>query len=136
MDLHSENRRLGPARVRDIHARKTGALIGASLEIGAIVGGAPAAKARAFGRLGRDLGIAFQIQDDLLNLRSSLARLGKRAGTDQARGKATYPRAVGEERARAEAARRLDRARRAVTRMGQRGLTLGRLIDALAARER
>jgi geranylgeranyl diphosphate synthase, type II len=135
MDLEAEGRRTNAVRVRDIHARKTGALMGAALEIGAIVGGVRAPRSREFGRLGRELGIAFQIQDDLLNLGSSLARLGKRAGTDAKRGKATYPRAVGETQARAEAKRRLTRARRRIAALGERGGTLLQLLDRLSARE-
>jgi geranylgeranyl diphosphate synthase type II len=136
LDLVAEGRKTNGAAVRDIHRRKTGALIGASLVIGGIAGGGAPAALRKFERMGRELGLAFQIHDDLLNRRSSLAQLGKRAGTDEARGKATYPRAVGEERARIEATRLYVTALERVRSMGRRAWNLGSLILAMAERER
>jgi geranylgeranyl diphosphate synthase type II len=136
MDLEGEGRRLGAAAVREIHRLKTGALIGAALALGALAGGADRRKVREFEALGRELGLAFQIHDDLLNRGSSLAKLGKRPGTDDARGKATYPRAVGEAKARAEAARRFNRALERVGSLGVRGTTLAALVIAVADRRR
>jgi len=145
MDLAAERRgtarrgvrrRPGAALVRAIHERKTGALIAAALELGAIAGGAPAATRRAFARLGRTLGLAFQIHDDLLNRGSSLAALGKRAGTDAERGKATWPAAVGDARAARDRDRLFARADRAVAALGPRGRALGTLVDAIARRTR
>jgi geranylgeranyl diphosphate synthase type II len=122
--------------VREIHLRKTGGLISASLVLGGLAGGASAARLRVLAGMGLELGLAFQIHDDLLNQASSLARLGKRAGTDAARAKATYPRAVGAERARAEAARLLLSALDGVERLGPRAGNLGHLIIAVAERDR
>jgi geranylgeranyl pyrophosphate synthase len=136
LDIAGERRPAGRAAVRAIHERKTGALFGASLALGALAGGAPPREVRALERAGRALGLAFQIHDDLLNAGSTLARLGKRAGTDAARGKATYPRAVGDERARRDMARLLGRVRSQVARRGARAAQLTRLIEAVAARER
>ena len=135
-DIAAERRETTGREVLDIHRRKTGALIAASLRLGAIVGGARPAAEQRLARAGRDLGLAFQIQDDLLNRGSGLERLGKRAGTDAARGKATYPGAVGEERAHREAAALAARALRAVRGLGPRARTLERLIEATAARDR
>ena len=135
LDLAAEGRRANGAAVRDIHLRKTGALISASLMLGGFAGGARPTTLAALERMGRDLGLAFQIHDDLLNRRSSLRRLGKRTGTDDARKKATFPRAVGEERARAEAAHLYLRALRRVERLGPRAYNLGHLIIAVAERQ-
>ena len=136
LDLEAERVRARASRVRAIHERKTGALLAAALELGALVAGAGPARRRAFARLGRSLGLAFQIHDDLLNRRSSLRRLGKRAGTDDARRKATWPRAVGEPRAVADMTGIYDRARRRIRSLGPRGRMLGSLVGALAARDR
>src|SRR5439155_1471447 len=68
----------------------------AAMALGAIAGGAPPEQVTRLEWAGGFLGTAFQIQDDLLNAGSSLRRLGKRPGTDAARGKATFPRAMGE----------------------------------------
>jgi geranylgeranyl diphosphate synthase type II len=136
LDLEAENSEANGAAVRDIHLKKTGAMISAALALGGIAGGATAARMRMLERLGRDLGLAFQIHDDLMNQASSLERLGKRAGTDAKRGKATYPRAVGLERARGEAARLYLRALERVERLGPRAMNLGLLMIAVAERER
>jgi geranylgeranyl diphosphate synthase type II len=136
LDLEAEGRpATGPA-VRAIHARKTGALMAASLVLGGLAGGATRAQLRTLERIGRELGLAFQIHDDLLNLGSSLSRLGKRAGTDAARGKATYPRAVGEEQARLEAAALIRSALGRVLGLGPRAAHLAHLVLATAERER
>jgi geranylgeranyl diphosphate synthase type II len=136
LDLAAEGRRASAARVRDIHVRKTGALMGACLAIGALAGDADARTADRLHEAGVQLGFAFQITDDLLNAGSTLATLGKRAGTDAARGKATYPVAVGEKRARAECARLMRAVRGAIARTCERPELLLQLIDATARRER
>jgi geranylgeranyl pyrophosphate synthase len=123
-------------QVEEIHGRKTGALISASMSLGAIVAGARSAESDALGSAGHHLGAAFQIHDDLLNMSSSMRRLGKRTGTDAARGKATYPRAVGPEAAVRSAAISIELARRTVARFGARARNLVRLIDAMATRTR
>jgi geranylgeranyl pyrophosphate synthase len=82
-------------------------------------------------------GLAFQIQDDLLNASArSLRTLGKRPGTDAARGKATYPAAVGESRARRDAVEMLRSVRSALVRRCTRPALLLALVEALAKRER
>ena len=136
LDLEGEGRRLNGRGVREMHLRKTGGLVSASLVLGGLAGGATAAQLRGLAGLGLELGLAFQIHDDLLNRASSLARLGKRAGTDDARSKSTYPRAVGPERARAEAACLFESALATVARMGPRAANLGHLIHAVAGRDR
>jgi geranylgeranyl diphosphate synthase type II len=134
LDLEAERRPAGARAVRDIHVRKTGALLAACMGLGALCGGADPVTRRRLERTGRELGFAFQIHDDLMNQQSSLRQLGKRAGTDAARGKATYPRAVGEERARAEADRIFARSLRNVAALPGRTAPLDELIRAVAER--
>jgi len=86
-------------RVNWIHSRKTGALISAAAEVGAISGGADDERASAAARFGAEVGLAFQIRDDLLNELSPTAQIGKSGGSDRERGKVTYPAAVGVEEA-------------------------------------
>jgi geranylgeranyl diphosphate synthase type II len=135
LDIEAEGRPVTRGEVLRIHLRKTGALLGASMAIGGIVGGGSARQVEDLDRAGMRLGLAFQIQDDLLNLGSSLDKLGKRAGTDAARGKATFPRAVGEARARSEAATFLAGARELVEHC-TRPARLLELIDRIAERDR
>ena len=136
LDLAGEGRRLGAAGVRAIHGRKTGALMGAALALGAIAGGADRATTERLASAGRDLGVAFQIHDDLLNRHATLAQLGKRPGTDDARGKATWPRAVGEARARLDAGRLFERVLAKVGALGPHARALAGLVVAVAERER
>jgi geranylgeranyl pyrophosphate synthase len=136
LDLEGERRRVDGRGVREIHLKKTGGLVSAALVLGGLAGGASPGRLRSLSRMGHELGLAFQIHDDLLNRGSSLARLGKRAGTDEARRKATYPRAVGVESARAEAARLFLSVLRGIERIGPAAWNLGHLILAVAERDR
>jgi geranylgeranyl pyrophosphate synthase len=97
LDMQAEGRatRPGVRAVRAIHARKTGALFAAAIEAGGAIGGAGAPARRRLRQIGLDLGLAFQIVDDLLDERSSVRILGKPVRSDRARGKATYPAAAG-----------------------------------------
>ena len=83
-----------------IHRLKTGALLRTSLEIGAVLGGATAAERSSLRQFGAAIGLAFQIQDDILDATASDADLGKRAGKDAVKGKITYPSLLGLEGAR------------------------------------
>lgn len=80
-----------------IHRRKTGALLGASLELGALTAQASDEQRISLTNFGKHLGLAFQIVDDLLDLRGSQAKMGKRTGKDAEHGKQTYPSVIGEE---------------------------------------
>ncbi len=88
------------AHLQLIHRLKTGALLRASLEIGAVLGGASPADRQALRAAGEALGLAFQIQDDILDATATEADLGKRAGKDAGRGKITYPSLLGLDGAR------------------------------------
>ncbi len=86
--------------LRLIHRLKTGALLRASLEMGAVLGGASPADRAALKGYGEAIGLAFQIQDDILDATATDADLGKRAGKDAGRGKITYPSLLGLDGAR------------------------------------
>lgn len=95
LDVESEGGECDLALVELIHRRKTGALISAACEMGGRVGGGETAHATGLARFGMELGLAFQIVDDILNETGSTEQLGKSAGSDRGKGKLTYPRAVG-----------------------------------------
>ena len=86
--------------LREMHMRKTGALIVASALAGAIMAGASEPLAEAIGRYGVEIGLAFQIVDDILDVEGASADLGKTAGKDAAAGKPTYPSLYGLEASR------------------------------------
>jgi len=96
VDMESEGKKdIDFATVQYIHTHKTGALIKASLKCGALLGGADGKRLDAVTRYGEAVGLAFQIADDILDIEGTTEQIGKDAGSDQARGKATYPAMVG-----------------------------------------
>ena len=96
VDMESEgNKEIDLATLQYIHTHKTGALMKASVKAGAILGGADAAGIDAMTRYGEAIGLAFQIADDILDVEGTTEEIGKDAGSDAERGKATYPALVG-----------------------------------------
>ena len=105
----------------DMHSRKTGALIRASVVAGAIMGGAGPAVLSALERYAREIGLAFQIVDDVLDVEGASADLGKTAGKDAAAGKPTYVSIYGLARSKSLAAECLLRAESALEEAGVQG---------------
>lgn len=104
-DIAAEGRKVSAAQLRFIHAGKTGALITAAIECGAVLAGSRPGQRRALVNFGRHIGLAFQIADDILNVEGSQAKLGKKTGSDAGRGKATYPSLFGLEKSKKMARR-------------------------------
>ncbi len=111
MDLLAENRELDIAQTTRLQQMKTGALIAFSCEAGAILATAPRQARQALYAYGHELGLAFQIVDDLLDAEGRAEDVGKAVGKDAAAGKATFVSLLGPERARAEAEKIARRAR-------------------------
>ncbi len=95
-DLQAEFADRDIALLERIHRRKTGALLTASLELGAVSANATVDQRKHLVKYGQNLGLAFQIADDLLDFRGSQTKMGKRIGKDAHRGKMTYPSVLGE----------------------------------------
>ncbi len=101
LDLEGESLvAYGMDHLKTIHRLKTGALLQASMEIGAVLAGATPSQRVALREAGAALGLAFQIQDDILDATSDDVTLGKRAGKDAGKGKITYPALLGLDGAR------------------------------------
>jgi geranylgeranyl diphosphate synthase type II len=100
----------GLAALEAIHRRKTGALFVASLELGGIVAGGTSEQLLTLESYGRNVGLAFQIMDDLLDVSGSQADVGKRIAKDVQRGKLTFPGLVGVESSRMQAEKLVDEA--------------------------
>ncbi len=110
-DIESEGRdNLDEATVASIHARKTGALLLASLMAGARLCGATVMQEQALHTYGEQIGLAFQITDDILDLEGDADKLGKPLGSDLKQDKATYPKVLGLPASRALARRACDAA--------------------------
>jgi len=111
IDLDSVGQRISPSDLERMHRRKTGALIRASVLMGAIAARVTdAAKLAALYEYGGEMGLAFQIQDDILDVEGDAAALGKATGADAARDKPTYPSLLGLAEARRLANLHRDRA--------------------------
>jgi geranylgeranyl diphosphate synthase type II len=91
MDIQAENQEVELAQLQKIHSHKTGQLIRAAVRIGGIIGGASSIQLQSLTGYAEDIGLAFQIADDVLNMVGTREELGKDAGTDEKRGKKTYP---------------------------------------------
>ena len=104
IDLEAVGRRIDQAALETMHRHKTGALIEASVRLGALASGqADAERLEALARYAGAIGLAFQVQDDILDVESDTATLGKTQGKDQAHDKPTYPALLGLEAAKAYA---------------------------------
>lgn len=99
-DLEGERKRPTPRLLESIHRAKTGALLRASVRMGAIYAGATDEELAALSRYGEHVGLAFQIIDDLLDVEEPSEALGKTAGKDEAQQKITFPAVYGLERSR------------------------------------
>lgn len=124
------------ALLRFIHEAKTAALIQSALMIGAILAGAEREDVRAMEEIGRLFGLAFQIQDDILDVTGSLESLGKPAGSDQKNGKTTYVTLRGLAQAKEDQKRLSGEAAAALHTLPRKNEFLERLIRELITREK
>ena len=136
VDMESEAKTVDLSIVEYIHTHKTGALILASLQSGAILCGADSRAFAALTRYGECAGLAFQIADDILDIVGEQSLLGKDVGSDVQRGKATYPALLGlaESRRRAEELR--DLAIDALAPLGREAEPLRALVSFIVDRSR
>lgn len=135
-DLEAERRKSTLAELRFIHRGKTAAMIVASLRLGAMSANAQPRDLDALTTFGENLGLAFQVVDDILDVTQTSEQLGKSAGKDVAAGKTTYPSLLGLDKSRSEAARLTRRAHAALDSLGPRGGTLRGIADHLLGRKR
>jgi farnesyl diphosphate synthase len=129
IDLASVGRVLTEAQLCEMHRRKTGALLQASVMLGAACGKTSAAAHSALQDYGAAMGLAFQVVDDILDVTADSATLGKTVGKDAAHEKPTYVSLLGLERSREYAQQLLDEALEA---LGRSGLPDTRALQALA----
>ena len=133
-DLEAEGKRVDAAHLDYIHRSKTGALIAASVRMGAICAGAADEAFDALSRYGQRIGLAFQIVDDILDVVGSSEELGKTAGKDAAQRKATYPSLYGLEASREKANEHLQAACEALKMFGSRSIRLREIAERIVQR--
>lgn len=134
-DLEAEGRKPSEPALYFIHAAKTGMLLRAALKLGAMCSGGTKAQIAALDRFGFALGLAFQIQDDILDATQSAKKLGKTAGKDAAAGKVTFPSLFGLPRSQELAAAWTAEAIGALRPFAKRGEILRGLAEQLLRRE-
>jgi geranylgeranyl diphosphate synthase type II len=134
-DLEAENKKIPPRELLHIHRGKTAAMIAVSLQLGAMAANAKPSEVKALKSFGENLGMAFQVIDDILDVTQSSEKLGKSAGKDVTSGKATFVSVFGLEKARKEAAKYTKLARESLAPLGQRATFLHEIADYLLSRE-
>jgi geranylgeranyl diphosphate synthase type II len=134
-DLESEGRKISHPQLRFIHECKTSALLTSAMRLGAMAANATPAQLRSVTKAGYNLGMAFQVIDDILDATKTTEELGKTAGKDQKVQKATYPAILGMTRARREANRFTLAAHRAIRSLGPKAVRLQQLADYLLIRQ-
>jgi len=134
-DLEGEGKPPDAALLESIHRAKTGALLRASLRMGAIYAGATDAQYAALSCYGEHIGLAFQIVDDILDVEESSEALGKTAGKDAAQHKITFPAVYGLEVSRTMAEAECARAHQVLEPFGARAARLHELADLIVRRK-
>ncbi len=133
-DLEAEGQSVSSDSLEFIHRHKTGALIQAASEVGAVVGGGSDDQIAHLARYGENIGLAFQIIDDILDVTGSAETLGKSAGKDVNAGKATYPHIHGIKNAQERASELVAGALDELAPLGERTEPLSRLAQRILDR--
>ena len=136
LDLAAVGRKLTLTELEHMHAWKTGALIRASVRLGALAAGADDDALTALDRYAHAVGLAFQVRDDILDVEGESTVLGKTVGKDAAADKPTFPSIIGMDASRAHLARLTADALDAIAPLGERGALLEELARYAAARLR
>jgi len=135
VDIQSEGKEGYSSIVEFIHTRKTGALIAASVSSGAILGGAGKGQLKDLTSYGKDIGLAFQVADDILNVEGSSQEMGKSVGSDARQGKITYPAVFGLERSKEIQKALVDRALEALKSFEERADPLRQIARYIIKRK-
>jgi geranylgeranyl diphosphate synthase type II len=134
VDIESEGKEVDFATLEYIHTHKTGALLRASVRVGAMAANASDEQLKALTRYGTDVGLAFQIADDILDIVGDEAEIGKDVGSDIERGKKTYPSFVGLEESRLRARELADSSIASLDMFGDAAEPLRVLADYIVSR--
>ncbi|MED3562902.1 farnesyl diphosphate synthase [Bacillus xiapuensis] len=134
-DMEGENKELSLEELEYIHIHKTGKLLGFSVQAGAIISGANEQQLEDLRRFAHHLGLAFQIQDDILDLVGNPDLLGKPVGSDTSNHKCTYPQLLTMEGAKKALQHHIDESKHYLERTGLSTTLLLELTDLVASRD-
>jgi geranylgeranyl diphosphate synthase, type II len=134
VDIESEGKKVTRSTVEYIHNKKTAALICACVRIGALLANAPRDILGRLSSYGKNVGLAFQVIDDILDEESTTEQLGKDAGSDRERGKATFPSVVGMEESKKYAKQLIENACSDIAPLGEKGAMLRELAEYIRVR--
>lgn len=134
VDMQSEGRDITLDELRYLHLNKTGAIIRSACKIGAVMSGADSVEIKAVDEFSKNLGIAFQIQDDILDVTGTEAELGKPIGSDAEEGKNTYVSLLGLQKSKDMSEEYSKKAKQALDIFGEKANTLKELTDYLTDR--
>lgn len=134
VDIESEGKPVDKTTVEYIHNNKTASFIRASVTCGCLLANATPSAIKPFSDYGNHVGLAFQVVDDVLDEESSVEVMGKSAGSDKRKGKATFPAVVGIERSKEYAHELVEAAKSDISFLGDRGFILRELADYIRTR--
>lgn len=134
-DMEGMNRQVSPELLNYIHTHKTGALCRAAVRSGAILGGANSEQLEALTEYAENLGLAFQITDDILDIEGDPTKIGKDVGSDQRNQKATFPAIYGLEESKAMAEKTVSQALQALECFGPEADLLRDIVRYILARD-
>lgn len=134
VDIESEGKNVTREVVEYIHNNKTAALICSSVRIGAMLANVSETDLEKFTSFGNNIGLAFQVVDDILDEESTTEQLGKDAGSDRERGKATFPAIVGIEESKKYARELIDKAWNDIAFLHEKGKILHDLAEYIITR--
>ena len=135
VDLESEGKDISVETLTYIHKHKTGALLEASVVCGAMMGGATEPEIEKLSQFAQNIGLAFQIIDDILDITATQAELGKTPGKDLQSQKATYPKLWGLAESKHQADKLVAEAKQILAEFGDRGIPLQALADYITDRK-
>ena len=136
IDLHAANKKLNVSKLEQMYLLKTGALISTAIKLGALAADVSGQKELKYlERFALNIGLAFQIQDDVLNIESDVVRLGKNVGTDSEQNKITYPALVGMFAAKAKIKNLWSDAEKTLQKLKFKNTILQQLADSVMQRD-
>ncbi len=136
IDIESEGHDIPFPVLEYIHIHKTGELILAAVRCGAILGGAKEAEIEALDGYGKAIGLAFQIADDILDVEGSTEVLGKTAGADEKKGKATYPSLIGMDESKKRAGELVEKSIQSLSSFGKKADPLRAIARYIISRRK